>query len=110
MFAGAEPATAGERIYQHDPLGWIASYRPAGATDPTTAWFAAAYTPAEAGTLTAAGFYATAPNAAYEVRVAGSVEGIRDAAVLATGTLAVPGYHTVTLDAAARREPQAGRW
>lgn len=98
VFAGAEPASAGERICQHDPLGWIASYGPAGATDPTTAWFAAAYTAAETGTLTAAGFYATAPNAAYEVRAAGSVEGIRDAAVLATGTLAVPGSHTITLD------------
>jgi C1A family cysteine protease len=99
VFAGAEPAAASERIYQHDPLGWVASYRPAGAQDPSTAWFAAAYTAAEAGTLTAAGFYATAPNAAYEVRVADSVEGIRAAAVSATGTLAVPGYHTVTLDA-----------
>ena len=98
VFAGAEPASAGERVYQHDPLGWVASYRPPGAADPTTGWFAAAYTAAETGTLTAAGFYATAPNAAYEVRVADSVDGIRDAAVLATGTLAVSGYHTVTLD------------
>ena len=97
VFAGAEAATADERIYQHDPLGWVASYRPPGAADPGTAWFAAAYTAAEAGTLTAAGFYATAPNAAYEVRVAGSVDGIRDAVVAATGTLAVPGYHTVDL-------------
>ena len=55
------------------------------------------YTPAEAGSLTAAGFYATAPNAAYEVRVADSVAGIRDAAARASGTLAVPGYHTVPL-------------
>ena len=81
VFAGAERATADERIYQHDPLGWVASYRPPGAADPATAWFAAAYTAAEAGMLTAAGFYATAPNAAYEVRVVGSVDGIRDAAV-----------------------------
>ena len=29
------------------------------------------------------------------MRVADSVDGIRDAAVLATGTLAVPGYHSV---------------
>jgi C1A family cysteine protease len=99
VFAGAETAVAADRIYQHDPLGWVASYRPAGAADPATAWFAAAYTVAEAGTLTAAGFYATAPNAAYEVRVADSVAAIRDAAVSATGTLAVPGYHTVALDA-----------
>ena len=99
VFAGAEPAAAAERIYQHDPLGWVASYRPSGAADPSTAWFAAAYTAAEAGTLTAAGFYATAPNAAYEVRVAESVDGIQTAAVSATGTLAVPGFHTVALDA-----------
>jgi hypothetical protein len=99
VFAGAETATAGERIYQHDPLGWVASYRPSGAVDQATAWFAAAYTTAEAGTLNAVGFYATAPDAAYEVRIASSVEGIADAPVAATGILAVPGYHTVTLDA-----------
>ena len=99
VFAGAEPPAAGERIYQHDPLGWVASYRPPAAADPTTAWFAAAYTPAEDGTLTAAGFYATAPSATYEVRVAESVAAVRTAAVLASGTLAATGYHTVTLDA-----------
>jgi len=98
VFAGAKPASAGERIYQHDPLGWVASYCPPGGADPSTGWFAAAYTAAETGTLTAAGFYATAPNAAYEVRVADSVENIRDAAPATTGTLAVTGYHTVTLD------------
>jgi C1A family cysteine protease len=101
VFAGAVPAAAGDRIYQHDPLGWVASYRPPGAADPGTAWFAASFTPAEAGTLTAAGFYATAPNAGYEVRVADSVEAVREAPVLARGTLAVPGFHTVPLD-----EPQ----
>ena len=99
VFAGAEPVAAGERIYQHDPLGWIASYRPPTAADPTTAWFAAAYTPADDGTLSAAGFYAPAPDATYEVRVAESVAGIRNAAVAASGTLAAAGFHTVTLDA-----------
>jgi C1A family cysteine protease len=98
VFAGAEAAGAGERIYQHDPLGWVASYRPPSAVDPATSWFAAAYTPAEGGTLTAAGFYATAPGATYEVRVAGSVAGVQTAAVAASGTLAAAGYHTVTLD------------
>jgi C1A family cysteine protease len=95
VFAGAEPAAAGERIYQHDPLGWIASYRHPAATEPTTAWFAAVYTPAEDGTLDAAGFYATAPSATYEVRVADSVAGIQGAAAAAGGTLAAAGYHTV---------------
>jgi C1A family cysteine protease len=98
VFAGAEAAGTDERIYQHDPLGWVASYRPPAAADPATAWFAAAYTPAEDGSLTAAGFYATAPGATCEVRVAESVAGIRDAAVSASGTLAAAGYHTVTLD------------
>ena len=73
VFAGAETAGAADRIYQHDPLGWVASYRPSGAPDPSTAWFAAAYTAAEAGTLTAAGFYATAP----ERRLRGPRRGLR---------------------------------
>jgi C1A family cysteine protease len=97
VFAGAEPASADERIYQHDPLGWVASYRPPAATDPTTAWLAAAYTAAEDGTLTAAGFYATAPGATYEVRVGGTVAALKDVAVAASGTLTAAGYHTVTL-------------
>jgi C1A family cysteine protease len=101
VFTDAETAAAGERIYQHDPLGWVASYRPPAAADPTTAWFAAAYAPAEDGTLTAAGFYATAPDATYEVRVAESVAAVGTAAVAASGTLAAAGYHTVSLDAPA---------
>ena len=56
----------------------------------------------------AAGFYATAPDAAYEVRIASSVEGIADAPVAATGILAVPGYHTVTLDAPVAWPPVSG--
>ena len=99
VFTGAEAAASDERIYQHDPLGWVASYRPPGAADPTRAWFAAAYTATEDGALTAAGFYATAPDATYEVRVAESVAAIRDAPVAASGTLAATGYHTVALDA-----------
>ncbi len=87
VFDRAETADDTERIYQHDPLGWVSSYRPAGAVDPTTAWFAASYTPAEDGTLTAAGFYATAPGATYEIRVAETVEGVDDETAAAAGTL-----------------------
>ena len=98
VFDRAEAADDAERIYQHDPLGWVSSYRPPDAADPTTAWFAASYAPAEDGSLTAAGFYATGPGATYEIRVAESVEGLGGVAVAAAGTLDAAGFHTVALD------------
>jgi C1A family cysteine protease len=99
VFDGAESAPGYDHIYQYDPLGWVASYRPPNAADPSTAWFANVFTAAGSEELAAAGFYTTAPNAAYEVRVASTLGGIHDAAVSATGTIAVPGFHTVPLTA-----------
>ena len=97
VFDDAEPVTGYDRIYQHDPLGWVASFRPPGATDPSTAWFANEFVAPEADELAGAGFYTTAPNASYEVRVASTVGGIGAAPVSASGAIAVPGYHTVPL-------------
>jgi C1A family cysteine protease len=97
VFDDAEPVTGSDRIYQHDPLGWVASYRPPNAPDASTAWLANVFTAPEADELAGAGFYTTAPNASYEVRVASTVAGVRDAAVSARGTIAVPGYHSVPL-------------
>ncbi|HZL63650.1 MAG TPA: lectin like domain-containing protein [Thermoleophilia bacterium] len=97
VFDDAEPVTGSDRIYQNDPLGWVASYRPPNAPDASTAWLANVFTAPEADELAGAGFYTTAPNASYEVRVASTMDGVHDAAASARGTIAVPGYHTVPL-------------
>ena len=92
-FYGAEPTDNYSRIYQDDPLGWTGDF---GYGSPT-AWFANAYTAQYTGKVNAVGFYTSTADAAYEVRVAPTVDGIAAAATAATGTVHVPGFHTVSL-------------
>jgi C1A family cysteine protease len=93
VFSGTEGAANHDAIYQHDALGWSKSI---GYRD-TTAWFAARYTSGGDGSVTAASFYTAKPGAAYEVRVAPTLDEIAAAPVAGAGTLAVGGYHTVDL-------------
>ena len=93
VFDGAEAAGDYDAIYQHDALGWSRST----GFQSTTAWFAARYTSGGDGSVTAVSFYTAKPGATYEVRVAPTVDGIASAPVAGAGTVAVGGYHTVTL-------------
>jgi C1A family cysteine protease len=97
VFDGAEPASGYDAIYQHDALGWSAGYGFGG----ESGWFAARYRGAGDGSVAAVSFYTPVPGSSYEVRVAGSVSAVAAAPVAASGVLAVGGYHTVRLDAAA---------
>ena len=93
VFDGVEPVDDHDAIYQYDALGrsdWLGL----GGED---AWFANRFRCAGSGSVTAVSFYTPAPGAAYEVRVAGSLGGLRAAPVVAAGTMAAPGYHTVDL-------------
>jgi len=94
VFDGVEAAGDYDAIYQHDPLGWSRST----GFQSETAWFAARYTSGGDGSVTAVSFYTAKPGATYEVRVAPTVDGIASAPVVGAGTIAVGGYHTVTLD------------
>jgi C1A family cysteine protease len=92
-FYGAEPTNNYTRIYQNDPMGWTSDF---GYGNPT-AWFANAFTAEYTGTVNAIGFYTSTADATYEVRVATTVGGIAAATTVATGTVHVPGFHTVTV-------------
>jgi len=95
VFDGAESARDYDAIYQYDALGWSRSL----GFGRETAWFANRFRCAGSGTLAAVGFYTPPPGSAYVVRVAASVGGLSAAPRAAAGTIAVAGYHTVTLDA-----------
>jgi hypothetical protein len=66
-----------------------------GYRDPT-AWMAAAFTPTVATPLKAAAFYAQSPQTTYDIYVGSSLSDRSD--LVATGTIDVPGYHTVAFD------------
>ena len=73
MFDGVESADDYDAIYQYDALGrsgWI------GAGGGEQAWYASRFTCAGSGDVAAVSFYTPVPGTAYEVRVAGSVQGI----------------------------------
>ncbi len=101
VFDGVEPVANHDAIYQHDALGrsgWVdALGRTAGAGG-ESAWYASRYRCAGSGDVTAVSFYTPVPGTAYEVRVAGSVAGIASAPAVASGAVAVGGYHTVPLE------------
>jgi len=94
VFDGVRGAGDYDAIYQHDALGWSRST----GFQSKTAWFAARYTSGGDGRVMAVSFYTAKPGATYEVRVAPTADDIAGAPVAGTGTVAVGGYHTVTLD------------
>ena len=89
----AEDTTNYDHVYQYDPLGCTQTY---GWND-GNGWFADRFTALTACTLKAVGFYALTPDTAYQIRVAGAVSSAASSPVLVTGTIHVPGFHTVAL-------------
>lgn len=84
-----------DAIYQYDALGRSGWW----GTGSREAWFANRFRCAGSGTLRAVAFYTPVVETGYEVRVAATLAGVATAPVVASGTLAVPGYHTVRLAA-----------
>jgi C1A family cysteine protease len=96
VFNGAEPTTNYSRVYQYDPLGWVGS---AGYGN-DTAWFANIFTAVANEFITAVSFYAASPNSPYEIYIYTNVSSGPNSGSLAgstTGTIALAGYHTITL-------------
>ncbi len=94
----AQPTTNYARIYQYDPLGWVASF--GFGTD--TAYFANVFTSEGNDQVKAVGFYTASTNTEYEVKVFtnpdnGPISSSGYSSVQ-TGTMSLPGYHTVRLD------------
>jgi C1A family cysteine protease len=89
-----DPMGARSRVYQYDKLGLVDALRPSsGKAD--TALFANRFTARASESVTAVGFYSTSGGGAYKV-LAGPT--LRNLTVYATGTIELPGFHTVALD------------
>jgi C1A family cysteine protease len=92
----AESAQNYYHIYQYDPLGWTVSY--GGGSD--TVYFGNIFTAQAAESLAAVSFYTPTTNTQYKVSVYKNNWGspvAGSALVTDSGTIAVPGYHTLTL-------------
>jgi C1A family cysteine protease len=92
----AESAQNYYHIYQYDPLGWTVSY--GGGSD--TVYFGNIFTAQAAESLAAVSFYTPTMNTQYKVSVYKNNWGspvAGSALVTDSGTIAVPGYHTLTL-------------
>ena len=93
----AQPTTNYDNIYQYDPLGDSRDFGEGGSSE----WGANVFTATASGNLAAVSFYTLSLNAPYEVYVytdptAGPINPSGYAAHV-TGTIALPGYHTVPL-------------
>ena len=83
-----------QREYQYDKLGLVQARSFSNAKDPSTASMANRFTAKADGRLVAVGFYATAGDCTYKVYAGPSLNSL---ATCTSGTLALPGYHTVDL-------------
>jgi C1A family cysteine protease len=94
----SEPTDNYDYNYQYDPLGWTSSI----GNGTTTAWGANIFTSARNERLGAVGFYALSPNTAYEIYVYRNPSGgpVNPQGYVShqSGTIAIPGYHTIPLD------------
>jgi len=97
MFTAESPNNY-SRVYQYDPLGWVANF--GFGTD--TAYYANVFTSAGNEQLKAVGFYTSATNTAYEVKVFMNPDSgpISSSGYVSeqNGTISLPGYHTIRLD------------
>lgn len=94
----AEPTKNYKGVYQYDPCGWVNSI---GAGSPTL-WFANVFTATSGDKLAAVSLYSATPESAYELYVYTGVTTQPRSGTLAgskTGTLPLPGYNTIKLDA-----------
>jgi len=97
VFHEAEPTSNYENAYQYDPLGWVGSL----GFGNNTAWFANIFTSVSDAPLTAVSFYTASLNSTYEIDIytqvtSGPTSGSHGGNK--TGTIALPGYHTIPLD------------
>ena len=100
-FFSAEGAGNYYHIYQYDPLGWVVSY----GDNSDTAYFANVFTAQSAEDLTAVSFYTASTDSKYQLVVYRGVSNnpvSGNAEISQSGTIGVPGYHTIPLSSAVR--------
>ncbi|MDD1653186.1 MAG: lectin like domain-containing protein [Methanomicrobiales archaeon] len=87
-----------QNIYQYDTLGWLSSAGFGG----DTGSFASVFTASGAELVSAASFYTASPDSEYQLSVYTNPSGgpLSASGPLSTktGTIAIPGYHTVLLE------------
>lgn len=97
MFTAESPNNY-SRVYQYDPLGWVANF----GFGSDTAYYANVFTSAGNEQLKAVGFYTSATNTEYEVKVFMNPDNgpISSGGYVSekNGTISLPGYHTIRLD------------
>jgi len=92
VFHGVQATSNYTGVYQYDPLGDVSEF--GFTSNPTTAWLANVFTATYTSSLSAVGFYATAPGTSYEIYTGPNLAG---KTLRTSGTLPYMGYHTVTL-------------
>jgi C1A family cysteine protease len=90
-FEVGQAATNYGGVYQYDPLGAVGAL---GYGAGVAAWGANVFSATATSTLSAVGFYANAPNTAYEVYEGPSTTSLTK---LTSGTLSQMGFHTVAV-------------
>ncbi|KQC05351.1 MAG: hypothetical protein APR55_05825, partial [Methanolinea sp. SDB] len=99
VFKSAEPVTNYDHVYQYDPLGWVSSV----GYGANTAWAANVFTSAQSEQLKSVGFYTTSSSTANEIYIyrnptSGQPTNSQGPVSSQSGTIAIPGYHTIQLD------------
>jgi hypothetical protein len=100
-FFSAEGAGNYYHIYQYDPLGWVVSY----GDNSETAYFANVFTAQSAEDLTAVSFYSASTDSKYQLFIYRGVSNTPvsgNADISQSGTIGVPGYHTIPLSTGVR--------
>ena len=90
VFRAAEPPDNFNRVYQRDPLGYVAYMVPTRGDE--TDWFADRFVATASDDLTAVGFWTLGPQASYRVYAGPSLD---DLTSVGSGTIERMGYHTV---------------
>jgi C1A family cysteine protease len=91
-----EPPTNYDRLYEYDPLGWVANY----GYGSNTAWFANIFTAVDNENLKAVSTYVNANASPYSVSIYTGVIDLPTSGALAattSGTFALAGYNTLVL-------------
>ncbi|WP_211530393.1 lectin like domain-containing protein [Methanocalculus chunghsingensis] len=86
-----------DQVYQYDPLGWTSDV----GYQSEIGWFANIFTATGDETITAVSFYTPAMNSSYQISVytnpGDGPIGAGAPASTTTGTIAIPGYHTIDI-------------
>jgi C1A family cysteine protease/uncharacterized protein YjdB len=95
-FTNAQPTNNFDHIYQYDPLGMVDDI----GFNNSTAWFSNVFPAPGSESLAATGFYTTQKSAQYQVYVETDYDTnhFSKLTLVKSGTIDMPGYHTVTLD------------